>query len=345
AGLRLERAIGDRALEAEAGLQLGRFQRMAGDPGSADTLFNAVVSAESAKLPELAVRAWAEWIYENSTQDVGYSTITGVYPKAEDALHRAGDDPLLTALLRNDQGVVVLELVLDDASEKLFREALALRESALGPDHPRVAEVLDNLGNVLASRASNAEDPALHQQLLEEALAVGQRGLQIRQRALGAANPAVAHSLHNVGATLEDLDRYDEAKDMLTRALALKEEVLGKDHVEVGTTLIELSQVEEDLGHLEDAAALSQRALDVWRKVDGHSIRYPLEKTAQRLVALGRFDEAIAAYEEVASIMKTPTAKAPWQRFAAEARIEAGDVKTALTTLQDLVAMEAESYS
>ncbi len=340
------KALGDRALEAEAGLQLGRFQRMAALNKDAQfTLLEAATTAEVATTFEIAARAWAEWIYVAATGDVTDGQIVAIYPQAEETLRRAGSDPLLTSILRNNQGVAAYQAGRDDEAEKLYREALSLREASLGPDHWRVAEVLDNLGNLLAARANDAPDAETEARYRDAALVEGQRGLAIREKSLGVAHPAVARSLHNVGATLVDLGRLDEAEDHLRRALALKQEVLGPEHPDLGTTYFELGGLEERRGNLEAAVEDTARTIELWRKDGVRSILPSLTRNAQQLVALGRFEEAITAYEEAVALSKNPVKAASYRRWADEARIELGQVDVALADLQSIVAIEAEAYS
>jgi tetratricopeptide (TPR) repeat protein len=70
----------------------------------------------------------------------------------------------------------------------LVRRALAIREKALGPDHPEVAESLNNLANVYRGRGRFAEaEPLL------------ERALPIREKSLGRGHPLT-------NATREALD-------------------------------------------------------------------------------------------------------------------------------------------
>ena len=68
----------------------------------------------------------------------------------------------------------------------LHKRALAIREKALGPEHPDVAVSLNNLAVVYRAQAKYAEAEPLHK-----------RALAIREKALGPDHLDVAISLEN----------------------------------------------------------------------------------------------------------------------------------------------------
>jgi tetratricopeptide (TPR) repeat protein len=97
--------------------------------------------------------------------------------------------------------------------------ALALREQALVPEHPLVAESLNNLAVLYHTLGRYAEA----EPLLQRALALWERGL-------GPEHPLVATGLNNLAELFQAQGRYAEAKPLYERALALQERVLGPDH-------------------------------------------------------------------------------------------------------------------
>src|SRR6202521_4695264 len=69
----------------------------------------------------------------------------------------------------------------------LAERALAIREKALGPDHPDVAQSLNNLAELYDNQGRNGETEPLYK-----------RALAIREKALGPDHPLVAQSLNNL---------------------------------------------------------------------------------------------------------------------------------------------------
>ena len=72
-------------------------------------------------------------------------------------------------------------------AEPLYQRSLAIREKALGPDHPDVGTSLNNLAVLYQSQGRYAEAEPLYQ-----------RALAIREKALGPDHPDVGTSLNNL---------------------------------------------------------------------------------------------------------------------------------------------------
>ena len=74
-------------------------------------------------------------------------------------------------------------------AEPLYKRSLAIREKALGPDHPDVATSLNNLAVLYQDQGRYADAEPLYK-----------RSLAIQEKALGPDHPAVATSLNNLAA-------------------------------------------------------------------------------------------------------------------------------------------------
>ena len=73
-------------------------------------------------------------------------------------------------------------------AEPLYKRALAIREKALGPDHPDVAKALNNLAVLYQKQGRYAEAEPLYK-----------RALAIREKALGPDHPDVATDAEQSG--------------------------------------------------------------------------------------------------------------------------------------------------
>src|SRR5664280_640789 len=104
-------------------------------------------------------------------------------------------------------------------AEPLLRQALAIRERALGPDHPDVAVSLNNVAALLYAKGEYAGAELLFR-----------RALAIDEKALGPDHPDVARDLNNLSLLLEAKGDYAEAEPLLRRALAIGEKALGPNH-------------------------------------------------------------------------------------------------------------------
>ena len=142
----------------------------------------------------------------------------------------------------------------------LAQQVLAIRENALGPDHPYVAKALNNLAGLYDNQGKYDEAEPLYK-----------RALAIREKALGPDHPDAAQSLNNLAVlygtrasttrpsrctngrwrsarrcwgqttrraqSLNNLavlyknqGKYAEAEPLYQRALAIYEKALGSDH-------------------------------------------------------------------------------------------------------------------
>jgi CHAT domain-containing protein/Tfp pilus assembly protein PilF len=136
------------------------------------------------------------------------------------------------------------------------REALALREKALGPGHLAVAESLQALANLLRATGEYAEARPLYE-----------RALAIREKALGPDHANVAWVLSDLGVLLTRTGDYAAARPLLERSLAIREKVFGPVHNNVAGSLSELGYLLYTTGDLAAARPILERALRVREQV------------------------------------------------------------------------------
>ena len=97
-------------------------------------------------------------------------------------------------------------------AEPLYERALAIREKALGPNHPDVAESLNNLAVLYRDKGQQPQAEALHK-----------RALAIREKAFGPDHPDVATSLNNL-AVLYFFQGHYQQSEPLWQACAWRSE-------------------------------------------------------------------------------------------------------------------------
>jgi CHAT domain-containing protein/tetratricopeptide (TPR) repeat protein len=95
-------------------------------------------------------------------------------------------------------------------TEDLYRRALAIQESSLGPDHPSLAATLNNLGALLDQRGK-----------YEEAEPLQRRSLSILEKSLGALHPDTAGTLTTLAVSLDRQGKIVEAEETYRRAVEL----------------------------------------------------------------------------------------------------------------------------
>lgn len=219
---------------------------------------------------------------------------------------------------------------------QLFRDALAVRESALGPVHPATATSLDDLADLLRDQGDFAKARPLHERALairEEvlgpdhpdtatslndlaillkaqgdfagALPLYRRALAIRERVLGAEHPATARSLNNLANLLRDQGEFAAARPLYERALAIRERALGPDHSDTATSLNNLAVLLRLQGDFAAARPLLERALRIYEKALGEqhpAAALTLNQLGLLLEAQGHFGEARPLYERALAI-------------------------------------------
>jgi class 3 adenylate cyclase/tetratricopeptide (TPR) repeat protein len=144
------------------------------------------------------------------------------------------------------------------AAEPLQMRALAIREKALGPNHPEVAASVSNLALLYQ-----------HQGRYAEAEPLDVRALAIRENAHGPDHPDVAASVNNLALVYRHQGRYAEAEPLYRRALAIFERANGPDHLTVAVGLTNLAGLYYKQGRYAEAEPFDARALAIRERVLG----------------------------------------------------------------------------
>jgi len=160
-------------------------------------------------------------------------------------------DPIQEANQLNAKGVELYDAGRYPEAEPLIKRALAIWESALGPNHINVAACVDNLARVYSAEGQYAEAEKLQK-----------RALAIQEKALGINSPPVAESLNNLAGDYHSEGRYAEAEPLYKRALAIRERSLGPDSAGVAETLNDLAQLYLVEGRYTEAEPLFKRAIN-----------------------------------------------------------------------------------
>ncbi len=179
-------------------------------------------------------------------------------------------------------------------AESLAERALAIREKALGPDHPDVALTLNGLASIYYDQGRYAETVSLFA-----------RTLAIQEKALGEEHADVALSLNNLGTAYCAQGRYKEAERLHSRALAIQEKTLGPDHPLVARSLNNLANVYEYEGRHAEVEPLHVRALAIREKTlgpDHPDVAFSLNNLAIVYGEHKRYAEAEPLFERALAI-------------------------------------------
>lgn len=170
------------------------------------------------------------------------------------------------------------------AAEELLRRALKLGESKLGPMHPRVAVLAQNLANVLL-----ASKPAG----LSEAIELTDRAMVINRASLGPEAKAVA-DLWAIKARLhKKAGQHERALAEYARAADIYRQV-GAD-LDLGDILTNLINLHLANGAFEDAQRDALEALPLFEGSSYRAIRGRARATLRLCIATRNLDPALLA--------------------------------------------------
>ena len=142
-------------------------------------------------------------------------------------------------------------------AERQWLSALQEAEN-FGPEDPRLATSLNNLGELYRAQGKYAEAEPL-----------SRRALAIDEKALGSEHPDVATDLNNLALLSYNQGKYAEAETLNQRALAIREKALGPEHPNVATSLNNLALLYYTQGKYAEAEPLYQQSLAIWEKALG----------------------------------------------------------------------------
>jgi serine/threonine-protein kinase len=170
----------------------------------------------------------------------------------------AADEPLRQAVIKTNVAAIMAAQREYEQAEAGYREALAVRERALGPDDPVVAASRSNLANVLDAQGKHEEAEVEHR-----------RALEVRRKTLGAAHPDVASSYNNLAIALEEQGRLAEAEVQQRLAIQIRESALGSEHPSVAMSRNNLAIVFAEQGRLDESVVEQRRAIEIWNETLG----------------------------------------------------------------------------
>ena len=182
------------------------------------------------------------------------------------------------AVVVNNLGAVRADVGRVAEAEELYRHALkiaaTLGTSSAFEDDDDDEEDDDDASNpksrssVQASAYNNLADLRHDAGRLDEAKALHERALSIRERVLGPNHGDIAGSLNNVAVLLMDLKQYEEALPRLQRAADILKDTAGSTHPQHATSLVNLANAltllkrpVEARGHLKRALSINKKAL------------------------------------------------------------------------------------
>lgn len=260
----LKAVLGDRdARVASALVVVARMASKTGDHTRARELFAAALEIHEALPEDSDERLLTERMYAlhllNEDKGARSDEAIALFRRAYEGSVRAfGARDARTADAANDLAQALSEVSgASEESERLMREALDIRRSELGDDHPLYAGTLNNVALLLQAQGRFAEAVVL----IEESV-------RCREAGLGETHIDVAESLSTLGTVLEDMGEYGRAEPILRRCRDILVRRLGPSHKHaiwamknLGTCLKILSRNDEALDCFQAALAQCRSTL------------------------------------------------------------------------------------
>jgi len=166
----------------------------------------------------------------------------------------------------------------------------------LGPDHPKTADALNDLGFIFQKIGNYAKAEPLYQETL-----------RIRQKVLGPEHSDTANSLNNLASLYWAMGEYVKAEPLLKEALGIRQKVFGSGHPDTAQSLNNLAELYQAMGEYAKAEPLLQEALRIRQKVLGSEnpdTAVSLNNLAELYRVMGEYSKAEPLYQEGLRILQ-----------------------------------------
>ncbi len=176
-------------------------------------------------------------------------------------------------------------------SDSINQRVLAMNRQLYGERHPRVADVLINLGASQFDRG--------HYDVAER---YDRQALSILESFYGDNRAQTADGLTQLGRALVFEKKFDEAIVVLGKALAIRERIFGPMHPTVASTVNELGNTAVAQGNLDAAEGYFRRMVDIYKTAYGakHYLNgIALSNLASVFVERKQYPRAEQLYREV----------------------------------------------
>jgi tetratricopeptide (TPR) repeat protein len=203
-------------------------------------------------------------------------------------------DGTVTSAL-NGLGVVYKYAARFADAQAAYTRALTHIEAAAEPDPLALADLCHNLGGLDHARGRP-----------ESGIVWAERGLGLREAAMGAEHPTTAADVAALGALYHLAGRLGDAAAAYRRALAIFEAHYGPDHYEVGMTRANLAVLAIDEGRYDDAVRRSEQARAILERVlgpDHHEVGLTLHNLGVALQGGGRPAEAAGVLTRALAVL------------------------------------------
>jgi len=291
------RALGYAPLLAEALYWNGRSLDELGRYDEAEKVFlegarRADESEHDALRADLSLQLASLLIYRNARYDEALRLLQ----YSAGLIVRLGNHAELAADYKETEANIFRRQGKFDEAQRIGVEALALRQKAQGPEHPKTLSTAAQLGFALWRKGDFAS-----------AAGIMKQNLAICERVFGPKHPRTTTALNNLGIMYWEQGELDLAEPLLTRSLALNLERRGPNHIDVAGSYCNLGLLFLKQGRYEKAREYLERDRQITTTLYGPShpdLGDTLHSLAMVYLEEGRLDEAQKLQEQALAIKR-----------------------------------------
>jgi serine/threonine-protein kinase len=204
---------------------------------------------------------------------------------AKRAHQELSEMPEIEATVLNTIGQTYYSLGLFKPAEQVLGQALSIRETIFGPEHPDVAEAALNLSKVVQEQGD-----------LERAETLLLRALKLSRTYYGEEHELVGRSLTQLAVLSWQEGNYEEAAQHQRRANSVLKKIQGNQSLEVIEGVSNLAVMLKAAGKYEEAEPFYRQAIQLAQNALGED--HPTVSTAVNNYAVflygrGRYEESV----------------------------------------------------
>jgi serine/threonine protein kinase/tetratricopeptide (TPR) repeat protein len=255
--------------------------------------------AQTAQATAEQVTAFLVRMFEASDPSESRGDTVTARQLLETGVARVGEldqQPEVQARLLDLMGRVYQSLGKYDEAQPLMERSLQVRRTALGEEHPAVAESLAHMGELSSMRGR-----------YDEAEAQLRDALSRHERTIGRESAEAATDLHLLGAVLVDKGDIPQGRRLIEEALAIRRRVLPAGHLDLAESYAGLAYTASRAGEFEQMERWHRESLTLLRQTLGE--RHPrvalaLNNLAAAIDERGRYDEAEKLHREALAMRR-----------------------------------------
>lgn len=206
------------------------------------------------------------------------------------------DAPEIEAFVRDQVGTIYHQMSLHDSAEEHLPRALEIRRNVLGETH---YDTLMTAGRVAHLRFSQGRD--------DEAIELFTHVHTVFSRMYGPESRDTIRELVNLGATLRDLGRIDEAHDYLRDAVAFADKHLSRDDLIHQSAKFNYTHILSSKNRHDEAEAMCRDVLEMYRATFGNDHSRTLSTLSMLSVMLlnaGKLEESLPYATEALDVRR-----------------------------------------